>query len=489
MRHPLSVVSLALMLSACGSGPEVSFSEINPEIAVAPPDLLTFLPVVVAETGFADLYVTNAGDAPLDLEWTLDDPDGVFGFEADPPTEILKEESALIRVTFTPPNFLDYTGEITIVHNDPDTDPLSVAIIGTGVDAPKPDICIEETVIDFGEVAQDDTEIRFFEIGNCGSAPLELGTLDLNGSGAFGVESNPTFTTIAANNELPVILTYEPYADQGDNGTLVIPSNDPDEPEVIVTLLGNGGGDLEYPEAVVDCPGIGNPPGYVTLDGSESFDPSELYPLEFEWSLIAVPFFSNEAQFTNPGAEITDLYMDAAGDYAAQLIVYNSAGIPSAPALCPIFGQPADAIHVELTWDTPSADLDLHLIENDGALFELPTDCTWCNRTPDWAGPTGSDDPRLDLDDLGGYGPENINVFEPAEGRYHVKVHYYDDNGDFAVQASVKVWLNGAVEWEGSKVLTRNQAWDTGQINWPEGTFAPDPAPPYEAPTRTCYTP
>ena len=79
MRHPLSVVSLALMLSACGSGPEVSFSEINPEIAVAPPDLLTFLPVVVAETGFADLYVTNAGDAPLDLEWALDDPDGVFG--------------------------------------------------------------------------------------------------------------------------------------------------------------------------------------------------------------------------------------------------------------------------------------------------------------------------------------------------------------------------------------------------------------------------
>ncbi len=489
MRHPFSVISLALVLAACGSGPETSFSDINPEIAVAPPDGLVFLPVIKDEMGFADLYVNNVGDAPLDLTWTLQDDEGVFGFEEEPPTQIGRDESELVRVTFTPKNFLDYSGSITIEHNDPDVEAIDLQLLGTGVDSPKPDICVDDLVVDFGVVPQGDTEILFFEIGNCGSAPLELGTLDLNGSGAFAIESNPTLSTIAPDNELPVILTYSPYSDAGDNGTLIIPSDDPDEPEVVLTLLGNGGGDLEYPEAVVDCPGIGNPPGFVALDGSESFDPSELYPLEYDWTLIAVPPFSNEARLTDPSGERTDLYMDAAGDYVAQLVVYNSAGIPSAPAMCPVFAMPADAIHVELTWDTPSADLDLHLIENDGELFEVPSDCTWCNRTPDWGSPSGNDDPRLDLDDLGGFGPENINVFEPEDGRYHVKVHYYDDNGDFAVQASVKVWLNGAVEWTGSKVMTRNQVWDVGQINWPESTFAPDPAPLRDAPTRTCFTP
>ena len=75
-----------------------------------------------------------------------------------------------------------------------------------------------------------------------------------------------------------------------------------------------------------------------------------------------------------------------------------------------------------------------------------------------------------------------------VHGRYHVKVHYYDDNGDFAVQASVKVWLNGAVEWTGSKVMTRNQVWDVGQINWPDATFAASNTPLTEASGQVCVS-
>ncbi|MFT4621793.1 MAG: hypothetical protein ACI8PZ_000445 [Myxococcota bacterium] len=489
MRHPFSLISFIMLFAACG-GPETNFSEINPEIVVVPTDALTFEPVIVGQTGVAEVFISNAGKAPLELfEVSLQDSEGVFDFGIEVPTEVEKEGTIAVPVTFTPKNFLDYSGSITIVSDDEDFPEIVLAITGTGVDAPKPDICLDSLALDFGVVPQDSTAFEFIEIENCGTAPLELGTLGQTGSGAFSIESNPTFTTIAPGNRLPVVVTYTPYSDVGDNGSITIPSNDPDEPEVSVVLLGNGGGDLEYPVAVVECPAVANPPGFAVVDGSGSYDPNEQYPLRYEWTLVATPVGS-EARFTNPTGEVTELQMDLAGSYAPQLVVYNAADIPSAPTLCPIVGEPADAIHIELTWDTPSADLDLHLVENDGAIFEKPGDCTWCNRTPSWGAGGSSDDPRLDLDDVGGFGPENINVFSPADGRYHVKVHYFEDHGDFAVTARAKIWLAGTVAWEGSKVLTRNQIWNVGQVNWPEADFAPDPGPLQNAGgVRECFTP
>ena len=40
----------------------------------------------------------------------------------------------------------------------------------------------------------------------------------------------------------------------GDNAIITIVSNDPDEGEQTIALLGNGGGDFEYPEARFPCP-------------------------------------------------------------------------------------------------------------------------------------------------------------------------------------------------------------------------------------------
>ena len=39
--------------------------------------------------------------------------------------------------------------------------------------------------------------------------------------------------------------------DSGDSGSLIIYSDDPDENPLEVELIGNGGGDLDYPVAVV----------------------------------------------------------------------------------------------------------------------------------------------------------------------------------------------------------------------------------------------
>lgn len=72
-------------------------------------------------------------------------------------------------------------------------------------------------------------------------------------------------------------------------------------------------------------------------------------------------------------------------------------------------------------------------------------DSTYANRNPDW-GIVGdpSDDPRLDIDDPYGYGPENISLNGPVEGDYLIQVHFCNDRlMDEGSVASVEVLFFG----------------------------------------------
>ena len=141
---------------------------------------------------------------------------------------------------------------------------------------------------------------------------------------------------------------------------------------------------------------------------------------------------------------------------------------------------------MELTWDTNNVDLDLHLLQNTSAsLFDVPDDCNWCNKNPDWGEAGASDDPRLDLDDLAD-GPENINVLSPADGAYPVVVHYFDPIGGPATTATVTVWLDGVEVFRDSQILTRNEVWEVGQVNWPQATFGVYPVDIQDATRRQC---
>jgi hypothetical protein len=84
----------------------------------------------------------------------------------------------------------------------------------------------------------------------------------------------------------------------------------------------------------------------------------------------------------------------------------------------------------------------------------------------------------LDIDDVVGFGPENINLLEPADGQYAVHVHAFDLRDDATVTATVHVWLGGIHTWTGDVVLDeQNQLWPVGTIDWPAGTFVPSADP------------
>lgn len=70
-------------------------------------------------------------------------------------------------------------------------------------------------------------------------------------------------------------------------------------------------------------------------------------------------------------------------------------------------------------------------------------DCSFANRYPDWFLPGRDDDPRLDLDDVRGFGPEVITLNEPADGVYSAVVHYFTDRIGEPAVVTVKVYVEG----------------------------------------------
>ena len=206
---------------------------------------------------------------------------------------------------------------------------------------------------------------------------------------------------------------------------------------------------------------------------------------------------------------------NAAGDYEFCLDVWDEADQKScSPACVTVLVLPEEAIHVELLWKTPAdpdetdtgpaagANMDLHFahekahgkdLDCDGKgdpWFAMPWDTFWFNMNPNWGSPNPAvkDDPKLDVDDQDGAGPENLNLDDP-EGtvgkpmRYAVGVHYWNDHGFKQSHATVNIYIMGVLALQISNVkMNVLDMWYVGDINWPN-TMSQGVLQPF----RICY--
>lgn len=245
---------------------------------------------------------------------------------------------------------------------------------------------------------------------------------------------------------------------------------------------GDGGGtalpDDTLPIAVCDVsPNPVEPPfETATWDGSSSYDPEGHDIVDYSWALISAPSGSSVRMPTGSEATRGGFTPDFAGDYIGQLVVTTDDGRRSEPCQVTLESIPAEDLWVEMFWQYSGDDMDLHLLEPGGAI-ETNGDCYFANCTGglSWGAAGTADDPYLDLDDISGTGPENINIAAPNSGTYTVLVHDYPGSWyDGANQVTVRVYINGAKLYDQTKSISGDDTYTYfASINWNTGSVTP----------------
>lgn len=215
------------------------------------------------------------------------------------------------------------------------------------------------------------------------------------------------------------------------------------------------------------------------------------------WSMLEAPAGSGRPQPGPDDAPRTRFTPDVAGLYRLRLEVTDEAGDRD-QCTTVVRAVPQEGLRIELSWDPPgrscptepgaacdSSDLDLHLLRTAATnAWGSDDDCHWfnCNvsarRTLAWSAPGALDDPRLDLDDVSGHGPENINIDRPSEPSYRVGVHYYAADGAGPQAATLTLYCGGSdpVARLGPVVL-RAQGDSNANDLWIAADILPDASP------------
>ncbi|WP_164856055.1 choice-of-anchor D domain-containing protein [Lujinxingia sediminis] len=480
---------------------------LNPEI-FSPPTI-SFPRVPAGQEEWKLAQVANIGQAPLliddivmggNSEFRVSFPgardgDGVLPppeqDTTDFPSELAPDESFEMRVWFNPATDDPTTGEITIYSNDPSRGEFRINLNGNSGSA-----CIavtDEDGIDFNIASLDRATNRTITISNCspGSA-LNVSEISLNddGGGTFSLrpESLPELPiTLLPRESSNFVLTYTPTEVSTHEGELRILSDDPAKSVLEIPLMGQGS-DSVCPIAVATATIQGSnryqtelaasPLETIQLNGSDSSDPDGTN-ITYEWSVISRPVGSlSQLQPSTANAQPT-LWLDIAGTYEVELVVYDELGMASCEsAIVRINAVPEDDVHIQLTWTIPNVpnpqanmrgtDLDLHYLSSTGTWGSMDGSSIWYNYKVGRVG-TQLAGASLDIDDLYGVAPENINHNDPGQGlAYSVGVHYYNANGNGASLATVRYYLSQQLVYEyRDKPLTQaKQFWYVGGIVW-----------------------
>jgi hypothetical protein len=427
-----------------------------PELQITP-NPVEFGTVEVNEEATVEVTMTNVGSEPLDvLDARVSDP--FFMGQLNPIT-IPPGDSRSVIIHFSPPEPIEYT------------------------------------------------ELLVFDVAGIGEAPVELHGFG-NSTPTALCEADPVNPIIPRENTRLIgsgstdpagrPLDYEwILLDQPNRSSAVIRQErqaeaniDPDElgrykAKLTVTndLGASDSCTVEF-EAVGDkpeaqCSANPNPAealrDQVTFSGRGSTDPGGT-ALTYRWTLRSQPAGSS-ATMPNGRASDSDrtgFVADQAGTYVARLVVTNTSGVESDPCDVTLDVVPGEDLWVEMFWSQSGEDMDLHLVRETGNL-NTNQDCYYGNCIRgglNW-GPAGVDgNPSLDLDDVPGRGPENINISTPEDVIYHVWVHDFPSSRrTSATDVTVNVYLGGILAFTDTRAISgEDDEVEFAEIDWANAT-------------------
>jgi hypothetical protein len=462
---------LLLPLLAVGCTPDYDLSERKPaedggpQIELDPTSL--FFGTAEVGTALEQTFTINSiGDTVATIDRVeVEGPEAfsVTTFAA----RISSGDSRDVVVTYTATGEEDQ-GEVHVYSDDPES-PHTVTLNGGGL---SPQLTIDPGSHDYGYVEAGSSDDFDFTLSNTGGATLEITAIGTTESVFEASRFDSLPISLEPGEETTVTVTYSPTDGSTWSGLLEVGSNDP---AGLRTADLNGSGAVDQPIAVCDV----YPATVVAISdtatwrGNNSYDPSGAAIIDYDWTLVTKPSGS-AATMPSGGANRSGFSPDVVGTYEAELVVTNEYGERSEPCTATLTAEPSGDFWVEMYWTRSGDDMDLHLVAPGGSLVGS-SDCYFANCTSglDWGtrGDT-SDNPYLDLDDIAGTGPENINIDAPQNGTFTVYVHDYPSsvyNGNNDV--TVNIYIGGVLEWSDTRNVNSEDHYEPfAEIDWPSGT-------------------
>jgi hypothetical protein len=264
-----------------------------PDIAVAdsitPPDDLDipFGDVTVGTTSDQTVTVSNAGNDNLVIG-TINSIAAPFSIMNDTCSgqTVSPTESCTLTVQFAPNATSPFSSSFNIPSDDPDENPVTVQVSGTGSPIPVPDITVTDSVppdndleVPFGNVREGTFSDQTVTVMNDGMADLVIGTVASADAlvAPFSIPAGMdgcSDMTLASSESCTITVRFAPTALGAANDTFDIPSDDPDEDPVTVTVNGTGvaNNPPSAPELVIpadEATGLGS---MVTFEWNQSTD-------------------------------------------------------------------------------------------------------------------------------------------------------------------------------------------------------------------------
>ena len=248
---------LSATMAVRTGAPPAPAPDITVSDSIAPTaDLAIAFGDVTELTGISDETVTvsNAGNADLTLG-SLATANALvtpFAIQTDNCSGqvLVPAGNCSVTVRFTPQSIGSFSDSFDIPSDDPDENPVTFSVDGTGVGQPVPDITVTDSIapagdlaIDFGTVSQAAFVTATVTIANDGNADLAVGTIAvLNALAApfSTLNDSCSGTTVAPGASCTLNVRFEPTADGTFNDSFDIPSNDVDENPATINVSGAG---------------------------------------------------------------------------------------------------------------------------------------------------------------------------------------------------------------------------------------------------------
>ena len=213
-----------------------------PDINVSPALDVNFGNVAAGSSSDRTLTVQNTGDADLQLV-TIGAPTSPFTKKAEGTcasgTVLSPGASCTIVLRFAPTTIGAFSSSFDISSNDPDENPVTITLTGNGIGIP--DITVAPTTVGFGNVLIGNSVQETISVQNDGASDLTLGTIGTPSAPFSRIGGTCTSgQTLSPGGSCSVVVAFSPTLKGSFASSFAVPSNDPDETSVSVSLSGVG---------------------------------------------------------------------------------------------------------------------------------------------------------------------------------------------------------------------------------------------------------